>query len=109
LTEADFRRILTEPHNSLTRQYQELLKADGVAVEFTEDGVAEIAHVAAEINERTENIGARRLYTVLERLLEEVSFRAPDPECRELRVDRAYVQMRLRDIVEDHDLSRYIL
>ena len=109
LTEADFRRILTEPHNSLTRQYQELLKADGVAVEFTEDGIAEIAHVAAEVNERTENIGARRLYTVLERLLEEVSFRAPDPECRELRVDRAYVQMRLRDIVEDHDLSRYIL
>ena len=109
LTEADFRRILTEPRNALTRQYQELLAADGVKLTYTESGIAEIASVAAQINEQTESIGARRLYTVLERLLEEVSFTAPDPSCVELTVDADYVQARLRDIIEDRDLSRYIL
>jgi ATP-dependent HslUV protease ATP-binding subunit HslU len=109
LTEADFRRILTEPRNSLTMQYRELLAADGVAVTYTEDGIAEIALVAAQINERTENIGARRLYTVLERLLEDVSYRAPEAGLASVRIDRAYVHERLRDVVEDRDLSRYIL
>lgn len=109
LTEGDFRRILTEPRNSLTMQYRELLAADGLRVEFTADGIAEIALVAAQINDQTENIGARRLYTVLERMLEEVSFQAPDQGLTELRVDRGYVRQRLQDIVEDRDLSRYIL
>ncbi len=109
LTEADFRRILTEPRNALTKQYQQLLAADGVTLEFADTGIQEIARVAATVNERTENIGARRLYTVLERLLEEVSYRAPDPECRTVRVDKDFVRSTLRDIIEDEDLSRYIL
>ncbi len=109
LTEADFRRILTEPRNALTKQYQQLLAADGVTLEFADTGIQEIARVAATVNERTENIGARRLYTVLERLLEEVSYRAPDPECRTVRVDKDFVRSTLKDIIEDEDLSRYIL
>lgn len=109
LTEEDFRRILTEPRNSLTRQYHALLSADGVELEFTDSGIQEIASVAAQINERTENIGARRLYTVVERVLEEVSYAAPSDKHRRLVVDREYVRRRLSDIIEDQDLSRYIL
>ncbi len=109
LTEADFRRILTEPRNALTKQYQQLLAADGVKLDFVDSGIQEIARVAAVVNERNENIGARRLYTVIERLLEDVSYRAPDPECGAIRVDREFVRSTLKDIIEDEDLSRYIL
>jgi ATP-dependent HslUV protease ATP-binding subunit HslU len=109
LTEADFQRILTEPRNALTRQYVALLATEGVTIEFTADAIAEIARVAAVVNRQSENIGARRLHTVLERLLEEISFEAPDIAERAVRIDSAYVQSRLGDIVKDEDLSRYIL
>ncbi len=109
LTEADFQRILTEPRNALTRQYTALLETEGVRVEFTEDAIVELAHVAAEVNRRNENIGARRLHTVLERLLEEVSFDAPDMPDKQITVDAEFVRERLGDIVKDEDLSRYIL
>lgn len=109
LTEADFKRILTEPRNALTRQYVALLATEGVTVEFADDAISELARVAAEVNRRSENIGARRLHTVLERLLEEVSFDAPDMENKQVIVDAAYVRSRLDDIVKDEDLSRYIL
>ena len=109
LTEADFSRILTEPRNALTRQYVSLLETEGVTIEFTDDSIAELARIAAEVNRRSENIGARRLHTILERLLEEVSFEAPDMEDKFVRVDAAFVRMRLEDIVKDEDLSRYIL
>jgi ATP-dependent HslUV protease ATP-binding subunit HslU len=109
LTEEDFRRILTEPRNSLTKQYQALLGADGVSVRFDDSGIAELASVAAQVNDKTENIGARRLYTVIERLLEDVSYQAPEAGLRELVVDREYVRQRLADIIEDRDLTRYIL
>ena len=109
LTEADFQRILTEPRNALVRQYVALMATEGVTLEFTEDAIVEMARVAAEVNRSSENIGARRLHTVLERLLEEVSFSAPDIEEKSIRVDAAYVKSRLEDIVKDEDLSRYIL
>jgi ATP-dependent HslUV protease ATP-binding subunit HslU len=109
LTEADFKRILTEPRNALIRQYVSLLATEGISVEFTDDSISELARVAAEVNRTSENIGARRLHTVLERLLEEVSFEAPDLEDKTLRIDADYVRMRLEDIVKDEDLSRYIL
>ncbi len=109
LTEADFRRILIEPHNALLKQYQALLGADGVEIEFTDDGIDEIARLACLVNEQTENIGARRLHTVVERLLEEISFDAPDSAQGTLRVDAAFVLERLGPLVKDEDLSRYIL
>ncbi|MDP2872736.1 MAG: ATP-dependent protease ATPase subunit HslU [Bacillota bacterium] len=109
LTESDFRRILTEPRNSLTQQYEALMGADGVILEFTEDGIAELASVAVQVNESTENIGARRLYTVMERLLEEVSYESPEAGASRLIVDREYVRRRLANIIEDRDLTRYIL
>ncbi|HZP83425.1 MAG TPA: ATP-dependent protease ATPase subunit HslU [Chthonomonadaceae bacterium] len=109
LTEADFERILTEPRNALTRQYVALLGTEGVTIEFTEEAIRELARVAAEVNRRSENIGARRLHTVLERLLEEVSFEAPDMAEKTVRIDAEYVRGRLEDIVKDEDLSRYIL
>jgi ATP-dependent HslUV protease ATP-binding subunit HslU len=109
LNEQDFKRILTEPRNALTRQYVALLATEGVTLEFTEDAITELARVAAEVNRRSENIGARRLHTVLERLLEEISFEAPDVEEKMVRIDAAYVRARLEDIVKDEDLSRYIL
>ncbi len=109
LGEDDFRRILTEPQNALIRQYQALLATEGVRLEFTEDGISEIARTAAAVNSRTENIGARRLHTVLEKLLEEVSFQAPDVPHPHVVVDAAYVRDRLSAIVADQDLSRYIL
>jgi ATP-dependent HslUV protease ATP-binding subunit HslU len=109
LTEADFKRILTEPKNALVRQYVELLATEGVRVEFTEDSIEEISRIAARVNQQTENIGARRLHTVLERLLEELSFQAPDLAPKEVTVDGAYVRERLDSIVKDEDLSRYIL
>jgi ATP-dependent HslUV protease ATP-binding subunit HslU len=109
LGEGDFRRILTEPQNSLTRQYEALLATEGVRLEFTEDGLDEIARTAAAVNSTTENIGARRLHTVMEKLLEELSFQAPDVASPHVVVDAAYVRDRLAAIVADQDLSRYIL
>jgi ATP-dependent HslUV protease ATP-binding subunit HslU len=105
----DFVRILTEPHNALIRQYRALLETEEVALDFTDDAVDEIAAIAATVNDKTENIGARRLHTILERLLEEVSFNAPSMRGQGVRIDRAYVRDRLSDIVKDEDLSRYIL
>ncbi len=109
LTKEDFIRILTEPSNALVKQYIEMLATEGVRVEFTEDAVSEIAEVATLVNERTENIGARRLYTIMETMLEDVSFDAPDMADRDVVIDAAYVRDKLEDIVEDEDLSRYIL
>ncbi len=109
LSEEDFVRILTEPETALTKQYQALLSAEGLAVDFTEDAVAEIARLAVEVNSSTENIGARRLATLMERLLEEVSFEAPDMSGMELTVDGELVRRNLADLVKDQDLSRYVL
>ena len=109
LTEEDFRRILTEPRNSLVKQYRALLGTEGVEVEFTEDGIAAIARSAAQVNEQMQNIGARRLHTVMERVLEDISFEAPDLDGAKLVVDAGFVRERLKDVLEDRDLSRYIL
>jgi ATP-dependent HslUV protease ATP-binding subunit HslU len=105
----DFKRILTEPDASLTTQYSALMKTEGVNLEFAEDGVERVAEVAFDVNERSENIGARRLHTVVERLLEEISFDAPDKAGQNLIIDREYVDRSLGELVEDEDLSRYIL
>ncbi|MEO7366541.1 MAG: ATP-dependent protease ATPase subunit HslU [Gemmatimonadaceae bacterium] len=109
LTEADFVRIMTEPENALTRQYSALVEAEGAKLTFTEDGIAEIARIAAHVNDRMENIGARRLHTVMTTLLEEVLYELPDSGKGEIVVDRAMVTDRLKAIVEDEDLRRYIL
>ncbi len=109
LTKDDFKRILVEPENALTRQYEALLGADGVRLSFTDDGVEQIARIAAEVNESAENIGARRLHTVMERLLEDISFDAPDSAPDRVVIDAEYVERRLRDIAQDEDLSKYIL
>jgi len=109
LGEDDLVRILTEPTNSLVRQYTALLATEGVSLEFKEDGVREIARIAAEVNERNANIGARRLQTVMERLLDELSFDAPDLGATRCVVDETMVRERLGDLVEDTDLSQYIL
>jgi ATP-dependent HslUV protease ATP-binding subunit HslU len=105
----DFKRILTEPDASLTTQYSALMKTEGVNLEFAEDGVERVAEIAFDVNERSENIGARRLHTVVERLLEEISFDAPDKAGQNLVIDREYVDKSLGELVEDEDLSRYIL
>jgi ATP-dependent HslUV protease ATP-binding subunit HslU len=109
LTEADFVRIMTEPENALTKQYSALVEAEGAKLEFTADGVAEIAKIAAHVNERMENIGARRLHTVMTTLLEDVLFGLPDSGVKTVKVDRALVQSRLSTIADDEDLRRYIL
>jgi ATP-dependent HslUV protease ATP-binding subunit HslU len=109
LTRQDFIRILSEPQNALIRQYVELLRTEGVTLRFTEDAVEAIADIASTVNQRAENIGARRLYTVMERLLEDVSFDAPTLVGQELTIDAEYVQAHLADVVKDEDLSRYIL
>jgi ATP-dependent HslUV protease ATP-binding subunit HslU len=109
LGEADLRRILTEPKNALTKQYVQLLSTEGVALEFTEDAVDEIAHMAHEVNSRTENIGARRLHTILEKLLEEPMFDAPDSGAKSVVVDGVAVRDKLSELVKDVDLSKYIL
>src|SRR5262249_44055222 len=109
LTREDFVRILSEPQNALVRQYVELLKTEGVVLTFTPDAVDAIAEIASTVNQRTENIGARRLYTVMEKLLEDVSFEAPELGGKELTVDAAYVHARLAEVLQDQDLSRYIL
>ena len=105
----DFERILTEPDASLTTQYRALLATENLGLEFTPDGVRRLAEIAYHVNERTENIGARRLHTVMERLLESVSFEASDRANSSLRVDAAYVDQHLADLAKDEDLSRYIL
>ena len=109
LTQHDFQRILTEPRNALIKQYIALLATEGVTLEFTDDSIAELARIAAEVNVQMENIGARRLHTIMERLLDDLSFDAPDLEEKFRRIDGAYVRDKLEDIVKDEDLSRYIL
>jgi ATP-dependent HslUV protease ATP-binding subunit HslU len=109
LTEGDFVRILTEPKNALIKQYIALLDTEGLKLSFTDDSIATIARFAAKVNEQTENIGARRLHTILEKVLEEISFEAPEMKKKTVKVDGAYVQKQLANIVKDQDLSRYIL
>ncbi len=109
LTKEDFVRILTEPENALTKQYVALLATEGVKVEFTPDAIEEIAAIATAVNEATENIGARRLYTIMERLLDEISFEAPHMEGVQVKITAEYVREKLSDIVRNQDLSRYIL
>jgi ATP-dependent HslUV protease ATP-binding subunit HslU len=109
LTEEDFVRILTEPKNALVRQYQALIDAEGVKLEFTPDGVKEVARIAADVNGRMENIGARRLHTVMTTLLEDILFDLPDVQQGPIRIDGAFVRDRLKGIVEDEDLRKYIL
>ena len=103
------RCILTEPKAALTRQYVELLRTEGVALTFTDEAVDRLAAIAAQVNERQENIGARRLHTVLERLLDTLSYEAPDKDGSAVAIDRAYVDAHLGELVQDPDLSRYIL
>src|SRR5450432_4047414 len=109
LSEADFIRILTEPKNALIKQYIALLDTEPFKLSFTDDAIAAIARYAAKVNEHTENIGARRLHTILEKVLEEISFEAPEMKKKSFKVDAAYVQKQLANIVKDQDLSRYIL
>ena len=109
LTEADFVRILTETDNALTRQYAALMATEGVQVEFTDDGIAALARIAAEVNGSVENIGARRLYTVMERVFEDLSFSAPDDAGRTVIVDAGFVEAQLGDLARSADLSRYVL
>ncbi|KNX40661.1 ATP-dependent protease ATPase subunit HslU [Roseovarius tolerans] len=109
LTEADFVRILTETDNALTRQYTALMGTEEVTVDFTEDGIAALARIAAEVNQSVENIGARRLYTVMERVFEELSFTAPDRAGESVTVDAAFVEENLGELMRSADLSRYVL
>ncbi|MEF8823432.1 MAG: ATP-dependent protease ATPase subunit HslU [Desulfohalobiaceae bacterium] len=109
LSQLEFYRILTEPQNALTKQYEAMLATEGTELEFTEDGIQEMARFAQKINEETENIGARRLYTLMERVLHDLSFEAPDMDQGRVSVDADYVRDKLRDIQEDRDLTRYIL
>jgi ATP-dependent HslUV protease ATP-binding subunit HslU len=105
----DFIRILTEPRSALTKQYEALLETEGVTLDFTPDGVETLAEFAFQVNQRTQNIGARRLYTIMERLLEELSFEAPEMKRGRVEINAAYVRQRLHDIAEDEDLSKFIL
>jgi ATP-dependent HslUV protease ATP-binding subunit HslU len=109
LTKDDFVRILTEPQNALTKQTVALLETEGVEVKFADDAIAEMAAIAYDVNRRTQNIGARRLYTILEKVFEQVSFDAPDTGEKRVRIDAKYVRERLAEVVKDEDLSRFIL
>jgi ATP-dependent HslUV protease ATP-binding subunit HslU len=109
LTQEDFIRILREPKNALIKQHQALLETEGIKLTFTEDAIREIARFAAQVNELMENIGARRLHTILEKVLEEISFEGPDLKKKTVKIDAKYVQQQLADIVKDQDLSKYIL
>jgi ATP-dependent HslUV protease ATP-binding subunit HslU len=109
LTVEDFKRILTEPKNALIKQYQAMMATEEVVIEFTDDAIDSIANFAARVNEQTENIGARRLQTIMEKLLEEISFEGPDLEPKNQRIDASYVEAMLAETVKDQDLSRYIL
>jgi ATP-dependent HslUV protease ATP-binding subunit HslU len=109
LTEEDFVRILTETDNALTRQYTALMETEGVTVSFSEDGIAALARIATEVNAQVENIGARRLYTVMERVFEDLAFTAPDRAGQSITIDGAFVEQHLGDLARDTDLSRYVL
>jgi len=109
LTVEDFIRILKEPKNALAKQYVALMETEGIKLNLTDDALAEVAKFAAQVNESSENIGARRLHTIMEKLLEEISFEGPDLRKKNVKVDAAYVRKQLADIVKDQDLSRYIL
>ena len=109
LTEKDFKQILTEPQNALIKQYTALLETEGIFLEFTENSLDEIAKIAYTVNEQTENIGARRLHTILEKLLEDLAFDAPEMDSRKVVIDQEYVSNKLNDVVSAQDLSRYIL
>ena len=110
LTVEDFIRILKEPKNALIkRQYTALLETEGIKLVFSDDALEEVAKFAAQVNETSENIGARRLHTIMEKLLEQISFEGPDLKKKSIKIDRAYVRLQLADIVKDQDLSRYIL
>ncbi|MBD0370811.1 MAG: ATP-dependent protease ATPase subunit HslU [Pyrinomonadaceae bacterium] len=109
LTIEDFKRILTEPKNALIKQYRALMETEGVMIEFTEDAIDAVANFAARVNQTTEDIGARRLHTIMEKLLDEISFEGPDLEPKEQRIDAQYVNRMLAETVKDQDLSRYIL
>ena len=109
LAQDDFVRILTEPRNSLVRQYTELMRTESVEIEFKEDGICAIAEFAARVNQNSNDIGARRLHTVMEKLLEHLSFDAPDLGGTQHVVDDSFVRERLEELVQDEDLSRFIL
>jgi len=109
LSEADFIRILKEPKSALVKQYTALLETEGIKLSFTDDALSEIARIAAQVNESTENIGARRLHTIMEKLLEDISFDGPDLKKKNIKIDATYVRKQLSEIVKDQDLSRYIL
>jgi ATP-dependent HslUV protease ATP-binding subunit HslU len=109
LTVEDFIRILKEPKNALAKQYAALMETEGIKLSFTDDALEEVAKFAAQVNLSSENIGARRLHTIMEKLLEEVSFEGPDLKKKTVKVDAIYVRKQLADIVKDQDLSRYIL
>jgi ATP-dependent HslUV protease ATP-binding subunit HslU len=109
LTEEDFIRILREPKNALIKQYTALLETEGIKLAFTDDALEELARLAARVNEQAENIGARRLHTILEKVLEEISFEGPDLKKKNVKIDAEYVRKQLSSIVQDQDLSRYIL
>jgi ATP-dependent HslUV protease ATP-binding subunit HslU len=109
LKREDFLRILTEPKHALTKQYAELLATEGVKMEFTADGIGAVADIAFEINQQQQNIGARRLHTILERVVEEVSFEGPDLPKKKVKIDASYVRERLDQIMQKEDLSKFIL
>jgi len=109
LTEEDFIRILKEPKSALVKQYMALLETEGIKLVFSDDAIQEVARFAAQVNENMENIGARRLHTIMEKLLEEISFNGPDLKKKNIRIDGEYVRKQLADIVKDQDLSKYIL
>jgi ATP-dependent HslUV protease ATP-binding subunit HslU len=109
LTEDDFVRILTEPKNALIKQSAALMETEGIQLEFTDDAIREVARIAARVNSSSEDIGARRLHTILERVLDEISFEGPDLKKKKVKVDAAYVKRQLEGIVQDEDLTRYIL
>ncbi len=109
LTETDFIRILKEPKSALIKQYSALLETEGIKLSFSEDSLIEIARIAAQVNDSAENIGARRLHTIMEKLLEDISFDGPDLKKKNIKIDAAYVKKQLAEIVKDQDLSRYIL
>ena len=109
LSEADFVRILTEPRNALTKQYEALLGTEGVQLEFTDEAIGALARYAFQVNQTTQNIGARRLYTIMERLVEELSFEAPEMKGGKVTITADYVKERLEEVTQDEDLSKFIL
>jgi ATP-dependent HslUV protease ATP-binding subunit HslU len=109
LSKEDFVRILREPKNALVKQYAALMETEGIKLSFTDDAIEEMAEMAARVNESAENIGARRLHTILEKVIEEISFEGPDWKKKTIKIDAAYVRKQLADIVKDQDLAKYIL